>query len=171
LLPPSLHFETPNPRIDFENSPFFVNTGAKEWKRENKRHPLRAGVSSFGLGGTNAHVILEEPPINVSPPHRSRKHQLILLSAKTQSVLDKMAINLVEYFQHNLLNHDNHENPVNPGLTLANVAYTLQLGRKPFKYRKTPARGPNTSIWVWTYTGMNLFLRKRWTAASIPWKA
>ncbi len=60
-IPPSLHFETANPVIDFENSPFYVNTKLKEWK--NEKYPLRAGVSSFGIGGTNAHVILEEPPL------------------------------------------------------------------------------------------------------------
>jgi malonyl CoA-acyl carrier protein transacylase len=165
LIPPSLHFETPNLRIDFENSPFFVITEAKEWKRENNRNPLRAGVSSFGLGGTNAHVILEEALIaksvqctaqgpgtnfegtgglapllsrgrSLCPPLKSREYQLILLSAKTQSALDRMTENLAEYFKKNLLNHDNHENPVNPGLTLADAAYTLQVGRKPFKYRK-----------------------------------
>ncbi|UCH98695.1 MAG: polyketide synthase, partial [Candidatus Aminicenantes bacterium] len=60
LIPPSLHFKTPNPEIDFENTPFYVNTELKEWKSE--KYPLRAGVSSFGIGGTNAHVILEEAP-------------------------------------------------------------------------------------------------------------
>jgi acyl transferase domain-containing protein len=59
MLPPSLHFETPNPEIDFDNSPFYVNTRLSEWKPK-KGMPRRAGVSSFGFGGTNAHVILEE---------------------------------------------------------------------------------------------------------------
>ena len=58
LIPPSLHFKSPNPRIDFENSPFIVNTGLFAW--ENNGQPLRAGVSSFGIGGTNAHIVLEE---------------------------------------------------------------------------------------------------------------
>jgi acyl transferase domain-containing protein len=62
LIPPSLHFETPNPKIDFENSPFHVNTTLKEWKRGD--YPRRAGVSAFGIGGTNVHVILEEWPVN-----------------------------------------------------------------------------------------------------------
>jgi len=168
LIPPSLHFNAPNPGIDFANSPFYVNTGIKEWQRD--RSPLRAGVSSFGLGGTNVHVILEEAPGisgsvgqwvsesvrkallseeelpgqgrgGVSPPEKSREYQLIVLSAKTQSALDKMTQNLVEYFKNNLLNQGNPGNPVNPGQNpgpdLADAAYTLQVGRKAFKYRRT----------------------------------
>jgi acyl transferase domain-containing protein len=60
VLLPSLHFETPNPEIDFENTPFYVNTKLTPWK--NEKYPLRAGVSSFGIGGTNAHAVLEEAP-------------------------------------------------------------------------------------------------------------
>lgn len=60
LIPPGLHYTTPNPKIDFHNSPFYVNHELLEWK--NDRYPLRAGVSSFGIGGTNAHVVLEEAP-------------------------------------------------------------------------------------------------------------
>jgi amino acid adenylation domain-containing protein len=132
LIPPSLHFESPNPEIDFENSPFYVNAELKEWK--NDQYPLRAGVSSFGIGGTNAHVVLEEWQRRGGgpPPGQSRQFQLILLSAKTPTALDKMTENLTEYF----FNHGNHGNQVNPGLNLADAAYTLQLGRKAFKYRR-----------------------------------
>jgi amino acid adenylation domain-containing protein len=139
MIPPSLHFETPNPKIDFENSPFYVNTKLTEWK--NDKYPLRAGVSSFGIGGTNAHVILEEfsegtgglAPLPDGQP--SLQYQLILLSAKTPTALDKMTKNLIEYFKNNLLNHGNPANPINPGLTLTNAACTLQVGRKVFKHR------------------------------------
>jgi amino acid adenylation domain-containing protein len=161
LIPPSLHFETPNPKIGFDNSPFFVNHTLKEWKTNG--YPLRAGVSSFGIGGTNAHVILEEAPqdsksvgqwasgsvsqgVNgqrtygrggsLCPPSKSREYQLILLSAKTPSALDKMTENLTKYFKKNLLNRDNHEYPTNPVPTLADAAYTLQIGRKAFPCRR-----------------------------------
>ncbi|UCH96083.1 MAG: amino acid adenylation domain-containing protein, partial [Candidatus Aminicenantes bacterium] len=79
LIPPSLHFETPNPEIDLENSPFYINTGLKEWKHDG--YPLRAGVSSFGIGGTNVHVILEEAPEGTRglAPLSGRQYQLILL--------------------------------------------------------------------------------------------
>jgi amino acid adenylation domain-containing protein len=140
-IPPSLHFEIVNPKIDFENSPFYVNTELKEWKSNG--NSLRAGVSSFGIGGTNAHVILEEfsegtgglAPLSeeelpgqgrggVSPPGQLGEYQLILLSAKTPTALDKMTINLVNYLKEN------------PGLTLADAAYTLQVGRAGFPHRK-----------------------------------
>ncbi|MGD2085193.1 MAG: amino acid adenylation domain-containing protein [Candidatus Aminicenantes bacterium] len=147
LIPPSLNFETPNPKLELEKTPFYVNTGLTELR--NNGGPRRAAVSSFGFGGTNAHVILEEAPEGtggLAPlpgeeiSAQSQGYQLILLSAKTPSALDKMTQNLVDYFKNSLLNHGNHKNPVNPdqnpGLTLANAAYTLQVGRQPFPYRK-----------------------------------
>lgn len=121
LLPPTVHFEQPNPRIDFASSPFFVNTELTSWATNGA--PRRAGISSFGIGGTNAHVILEE-----APPHESsdkdRPHQLLLLSAKTESALDIAAANLANY----LKNH--------PHVNLADVAYTLQVGRRAFEHRR-----------------------------------
>jgi len=138
-IPPSLLYKNPNPEIDFENSPFYVNTTLEDLKNENP--PLRAGVSSFGIGGTNAHVILEEyREPNETPPANKENCYLFLMSAKTQTALEKMTENLVKYFKKNLLNQGNHENPINPGqnpgLNLANVSYTLQTGRKSFPYRR-----------------------------------
>ncbi|MCC3433252.1 MAG: polyketide synthase, partial [Microcoleus sp. PH2017_04_SCI_O_A] len=75
LIPPSLHFEQPNPQIDFANSPFYVNTQLSEWKAG--KSPRRAGVSSFGIGGTNAHVVLEEAPI-AEASGESRPSQLLV---------------------------------------------------------------------------------------------
>ena len=66
-IPPSLNFEQPNPQIDFENSPFYVNANLSAW--ETDKLPRRAGVSSFGIGGTNAHVILQE--CNLTPSLRT----------------------------------------------------------------------------------------------------
>jgi acyl transferase domain-containing protein len=117
-LPPSLHFQHPNPKIDFANSPFYVNTKLTDWQSNT---PRRAGVSSFGMGGTNAHVVLEEAPIISSG--ESRSHQLLLLSAKTQSALDAATWNLADHLQQS------HPQ-------LADVAYTLQIGRKAFDYRR-----------------------------------
>jgi len=134
LIPPSLFFSTPNPNIDFKNSPFYVNTELKEWK--NEKYPLRAGVSSFGIGGTNAHVILEEAPVVGRKETDGGKYQLIVLSAKTPSALDKMTKNLSYYLTNN---PGNPASPGNfgphPGFNLADVAYTLQTGRKTFKSR------------------------------------
>jgi len=121
MIPPSLFFTSPNPAIDFAHSPFYVNTQLKEWK--NEEYPLRAGVSSFGIGGTNAHVALEEAP-TVKDSSGSRPFQLLLLSAKTRSALDRASANLARYFKEN------------PGMNLADAAYTLQVGRKAFPYRR-----------------------------------
>jgi acyl transferase domain-containing protein/acyl carrier protein len=121
LLPPTLNFETPNPQIDFENSPFYVNTELSEWKANGT--PRRAGVSSFGFGGTNVHVILEEAPaLAASSP--SRSWQLLLLSAKTSSALETATVNLVDRLKQH------------PDLNLADVAYTLQVGRRAFEHRR-----------------------------------
>jgi amino acid adenylation domain-containing protein len=132
-IPPSLHFKTPNPEIDFKNSPFLVNTRLRKW--ENGKYPLRAGVSAFGIGGTNAHVVLEAWSIKhgawrVKTSLPAKDYQLLLLSAKTKSALDKMTENLVNYLKNNPVN------PTNPVLHLADVAYTMQVGRKPWKHRR-----------------------------------
>ncbi|MHC5725053.1 MAG: type I polyketide synthase, partial [Nostoc sp.] len=116
-----LHFEEPNPQIDFGNSPFYVNTTLSEWKTNGT--PRRAGVSSFGFGGTNAHVILEEAPV-VEKSSASRPWQLLLLSAKTTTALETITAQLGAHLQQH------------PDLKLADVAHTLQLGRQAFDYRR-----------------------------------
>jgi amino acid adenylation domain-containing protein len=121
LIPPSLHFTEPNQKIDFANSPFYVNNRLTEWKKNGA--PRRAGVSSFGVGGTNAHVVLEEAPA-VEAPGPSRPAQLLVWSARTVSALDGATKNLAAH----LKNH--------PGLNLADVAFTLQTGRRDFKHRR-----------------------------------
>jgi iturin family lipopeptide synthetase A len=120
-LPSTLHFRQPNPKIDFENSPFYVNTGLKKW--ENDRHPLRAGVSSFGIGGTNAHVILEEPP-EPEPSSAGGEYQLLLLSAKGSSALDRLTGRFGDFLARNA------------DINLADAAYTLQVGRGEFSHRR-----------------------------------
>jgi len=122
LIPPSLHFETPNPKIDFKNSPFIVNTELFEWKNDNK-YPLRASVNSLGVGGTNAHVILEEAPQLQSGPE-IRKWKLIVLSAKTETALNKISENFQDYLKKN------------PSIDFADTAYTLQVGRRSLEHRK-----------------------------------
>ncbi len=128
LLPPSLHFESPNPRLGLEDSPFYVNNRLREWK--NDEYPLRAGVSSFGIGGTNAHVVLEAwtESHNSIAERRVQSAEypgkLILLSARTRSALDRNTNNLAGYLEEN------------PGIDLADAAYTLQVGRGDFKHRR-----------------------------------
>ncbi|HEX8495516.1 MAG TPA: beta-ketoacyl synthase N-terminal-like domain-containing protein [Pyrinomonadaceae bacterium] len=124
MLPPSLHFTEPNPNIDFANSPFYVNATLKEWQANGS--PRRAGVSSFGIGGTNAHVVVEEAP-QTEEAAPSRPAQLIVLSARTSSALDRATINLAEHLRQH------------PETNLADLAFTLQAGRRAFKHRRTLA--------------------------------
>lgn len=125
VLPPNLHFKSPNPEIDFENSPFFVNTTLRPWHPESGLR--RAGLNSLGMGGTNVHVVLEEAPEREkSTP--SSKPQVLLLSARTDSALDTMTKNLQSFV---LKQHEGGEI-----LNLADVAYTLQVGRKVFEHRR-----------------------------------
>jgi acyl transferase domain-containing protein/thioesterase domain-containing protein len=120
-IPPSLYYQTPNPEIDFSNSPFFVPTRLGTWSRNS--YPRRAGVSSFGLGGTNVHMVLEEAP-DVLPSDPSRSHQLIMISAKTQSALTSATGNLARYLEKSKL------------ISLSDAAYTLKVGRKHFEHRR-----------------------------------
>ncbi len=122
-LPPSLHFAAPNPRIDFGDSPFYVNTALTPWESDG---PRRAGVSSFGLGGTNVHAILEEAP-EPAPSGPARPWQLLALSAKSATALDAMAADLAAYLEGR---------PDLDGPGLADVAWTLQVGRRLFPHRR-----------------------------------
>ncbi|WP_413173257.1 beta-ketoacyl synthase N-terminal-like domain-containing protein [Anabaena azotica] len=124
-IPPSLHYQTPNPQIDFANSPFYVNTQLTDWQTNGT--PRRAGVSSFGIGGTNAHVILEAAPVIGQRGRGAEgqgRFQLLVLSAKTSTALETATANLANYLQQN------------QDLNLADVAYTLAVGRKAFEHRR-----------------------------------
>ncbi|MFB2983004.1 type I polyketide synthase [Microseira sp. BLCC-F43] len=121
LIPPSLNYEQPNPNLDFANSPFFVNTTRRQWQTNGT--PRRAGVTSLGFGGTNAHAVLEEAPVT-EPSDASRSWQLLLLSAKTDSALEAATKNLAAHLKQH------------PDLNLADVAYTLQVGRRGFNHRR-----------------------------------
>ncbi|MGD1932330.1 MAG: type I polyketide synthase, partial [Leptolyngbyaceae cyanobacterium] len=170
-IPASLHFQQPNSQIDFERSPFYVNTTLTDWPHGHQ--PRRAGVSSFGIGGTNVHVVLEEgperrgnreqgignreqgtgstqnselrtqnselktpylEPVTNNPQpitHDQRLEtdidlpaQLLLLSAKTEAALEAATANLTAYLERQ------------PQLDLADIAYTLQVGRRQFAHRR-----------------------------------
>ena len=120
-IPASLHFETANPKIDFSRTPFFVNTRLLDWKAGES--PRRAGVSSLGIGGTNVHVVMEEAPARAaSGPARS--WQLLPLSARSAIALDDATTRLAGFLRSS------------PSVSLADVAYTLQLGRREFDQRR-----------------------------------
>ena len=128
-IPPSLLFAAPNPQIDFASSPFYVASRLQEWTAEGA--PRRAGVSAFGMGGTNAHVVLEEAPPQ-RPSGEARPWQLLLLSARTSTALERTTADLAAHLR------------AHPELPLADVAYTLQVGRKAFEHRRAAVcRGPD----------------------------
>jgi acyl transferase domain-containing protein len=131
-IPPSLHYTAPNPEIDFANSPFFVNAELREWAAGG--HPRRAGVSSFGIGGTNAHMVLEEAP--PAPASRAtRAAELLVLSARTATALERLIDNLTARLERQ------------PDAALPAIARTLQTGRARFGTRRTlVARDPADAL-------------------------
>ena len=125
VIPPSLHFERPNPAANLEAARFEVAAEAKPWPRTNA--PRRAGVSSFGIGGTNVHAILEEPPPEPQPQPSARRFQLVTLSARSESALEQASLNLAAFLREQ------------PESSLADVAYTLQVGRTAWTHRRALA--------------------------------
>ena len=120
-IPASLHFERPNPAIDFAGSPFFVASERRPWARGER--PRLAGVSSFGIGGTNAHAILSEAPLSASRPS-ARPRQLVTLSARTATALEAMTQELAAHLE------------AHPDANLADLAFTRNVGRKAFEHRR-----------------------------------
>ena len=122
-LPPTLHFRAPNPACSFDSTPFRVNDSLTPWQPP-PGVPRRAGVSSLGVGGTNAHVILQEAPLRGAPAAQTRGHWVLELSARTPSALDAAAQSLAAYLESE------------PGLSLAEVAHTLRNGRRQMPVRR-----------------------------------
>lgn len=122
MIPGTLHFTAPNPALGLPGSPFRVTAGPTPWKPNGR--PRLAGVSSMGLGGTNVHVVVEEAPR--SPPAGSRPatdHHILPLSARSPAALDAAAAALADHLRRNA------------DLSLADVGWTLQVGRQPFPWR------------------------------------
>ncbi|MEK4182377.1 type I polyketide synthase [Bacillus sp. FSL K6-1145] len=131
MLPPSLHYKKPNPKIDFESSPFYVNTTPVPWMKTEQ--PLRAGVSSFGVGGTNVHLIMEEAPA-ADKPSVERDHELMVISARSKQAVQKSAEQMTSYLKEQ------------KRVTLSEAAFTLQEGRKHFPYRQAFLAGPDRTF-------------------------
>ncbi len=123
-IPPSINFEVGNPNIDFDNGPFYVNKQLQLW--DMAEQPRRAAISSFGIGGTNAHVILEEAPQS-RVCESQRRWQVLTLSAKTEAALLANQTALSSYIKRQSVEESE--------LNLANIAYSLQLGRRAYQYR------------------------------------
>ncbi|MFJ6198107.1 SDR family NAD(P)-dependent oxidoreductase [Micromonospora sp. NPDC092111] len=124
LIPPTINYETPNPAIDFADTPFYVANTLTKWDTDGG--PRRAGVSSFGIGGTNAHVVLEEAPSAYRSDRKIRPAQLLHVSAKTATALDSAVARLATHLET--------ATGGGPEL-LADVAHTLRVGRQEYPHR------------------------------------
>ncbi len=124
-MPPSLNYQAPNPTIDFRSSPFYVNDKLKDWKAGAE--PRRAAVNSLGVGGTNAFAIVQEPPEATQSVPSKRPFQLLTLSARNRTALDAATKKLAAFLNEQ------------PEVDLADVAYTLHVGRKAFDQRRVLA--------------------------------
>lgn len=121
IIPATIHFSEPNEHINFEDTPFFVQSELREW---NEEKPLIMGVSSFGIGGTNAHVIVEEPPVQEpSIDSESEWPELILLSARSEYSLSNRKIDFIDYIK------------AKPDINIHDIAYTLSTGRNHMPHR------------------------------------
>ncbi|MGG1962281.1 beta-ketoacyl synthase N-terminal-like domain-containing protein [Bacillus pumilus] len=150
-IPPTIHYESPNQEIRFKDTPFFVNQKALYWKEADG--PRRAGVSSFGIGGTNAHMIIEEGLQTKKKPASNQK-QLLVLSAKTDTALAEMTERLKQYvIQH-------------PQVPLEDIAYTLRYGRKQFPYRKAIVLASADEWMQQKQLETSVFRSKKWRKAT-----
>ncbi len=120
-IPPTLGFEKPNPSIDFAGSPFIVNDRLTPWPQA--AGPRRAAVNSLGVGGTNAHIVLEQAPLDTRAAANDAEPQVLLFSARSRKAAEQAAVRLGAALT------------AQPALSLADAAYTLHAGRKPFEHR------------------------------------
>ena len=121
FIPPIVNFTSPNPAINFDSSPFYVNTALSAWKSNGT--PRRAGVSAFGMGGTNGHLVMQEPPEPVRERRPARSAHLLQLSARTETALASSAKRLADHLAQ-ASEYSTTE------LDLADVAFTLRAGRR-----------------------------------------
>ena len=119
-VPPMVNFTVPNPALAMADSPFSASPAPSPWHSEG---PRRACVSSFGIGGTNAHAVLEEAPLTPSVAGGGEP-QLLVISAKTETALERAGERLAAHLA------------AHPEQDLADIAWTLQVGRQPFAHRR-----------------------------------
>ncbi|RXT55132.1 hypothetical protein B6S44_10965 [Bosea sp. Tri-44] len=129
VLPASLHVTQPNPALELPSSPFFIADHRQDWPGQDG--PRRAGVSAFGVGGTNVHLVLEQPPVNEAQAP-ARRNQLLTLSARSPAALGAARDRLAEHLE------------ARPEQNLADIAFTLQTGRRPFPHRLAVVAGNHT---------------------------
>lgn len=127
-LPATVNYENPNPKVNFEDTPFIVKNVGEEWKRSaaHPEIPLRAGINSFGVGGTNVHFVLEEAPMREQTPNDELYH-IMPFSAKSETALKNTMSAVLRFLAKN------------PQISLADAAFTLRNGRRKFAFRKFAA--------------------------------
>ena len=123
-IPGTVNYEKPNPEIDFQNTPFVVKSKGIEWKKDKKRPLFRAGINAFGVGGTNVHMVLEQA-VKLKRSNAPSPFNLLVFSAKSTTALLETSKNVLKFL------HKNSK------INVSEVAWTLQIARKPFRYRKT----------------------------------
>jgi len=131
-IPPQLHFKNLNPAMDLTQTPFFIPAKAQNW--DTNGQPRRAGISSLGIGGTNAHVIVEEAPPIPHPPRIEKTTHLLTLSAQTKQALTTQQTDLENYLN------------IQPDIDINDVAFTLNVGRKAFAHRRVLVHDGNKTI-------------------------
>ena len=120
-IPPHINFDAPNPKLELDDSGFYINTEAEAWRPDG--HPRRAGVSSFGVGGTNAHIIVEQAPV-LPEETSSGELQVLCVSAKNKEARSRQIDNLRTWMA----------TPTDD-VTIDAVAHTLWAGREPMQWR------------------------------------
>ncbi|MFY7885824.1 MAG: SDR family NAD(P)-dependent oxidoreductase [Dolichospermum sp.] len=127
VIPPTLHFQNPNPQINFSQTPFYINNEAISWttkQDKDEKLPRRAGVNSLGIGGVNAHVILEEaPPIIPQDNQSKRPYHLLTLSARTEPALKELVSRYIDFLESQ------------PEKDMSDVVFTANTGRVHFSNR------------------------------------
>lgn len=126
FIPATVNYDEPNPKVNFANTPFIVKNVGCNWNRSEEKPdvPLRAGINSFGVGGTNVHFVLEEAPEGRKSTPES-EYNLLAFSAKSESALNNGIERTLSFIANN------------PDINISDVAWTLQVGRKKFDYRKS----------------------------------
>lgn len=149
LIPPLLNFDEINPGIDLDSSPFYINTSPAEWR--TKEFPRRAGVSSLGIGGTNAHLILEEAPErNLIRSELDRPQHILFLSARNDTALKEQVSQYIQFLENN------------PQIDLADIAFTANTGRHPFASRLAVCGSDSEKVkyslenWIATGSDLNI---------------
>ncbi|MDF5712720.1 MAG: beta-ketoacyl synthase N-terminal-like domain-containing protein [Rhizonema sp. NSF051] len=140
-IPPNLHFNQPNPDINWDALPVVVPSSRMPWSSVSESHSdtqekrRLAGVSSFGMSGTNAHIVLEEPAI-LEPRQAEveRPLHLLTLSAKTEEALKQLAVRYDNYLA------------AHPSLDIKDICFTANIGRSHFTHRLSIVASSSTQM-------------------------